>query len=154
MIFYINGERITPFDTVYRNIKLNTDLDECKVIGRKDTTLFYANFRAEYNYNIKPGCFCATFTIEPEKNGSRGSITFKNIFNIDIGVEYCEHNIDTIIPQKTLTIEASESAMCLFKPCHIKIVKTSYSSEEYEYNGDDKPYYKLWLERESKVIEK
>lgn len=67
LIFYINGERITPFDTVYRNIKLNTDLDECKVIGRKDTTLFYANFRAENNYNIKPGCFCAIFTIEPEK---------------------------------------------------------------------------------------
>jgi len=150
--FDINGTSFFGKDTLIKTIKLNDNLDKCTAIIGKDTLNFLTKFQSGQEYVIRPGCCCAAFTLQARQNANRGTVTFKNKSDNDLGIVVCEHNSDTVNVDSTKTIYADESAMCLFKPCKIQIVQTNYFSDEYEYKNDDRSYFKLWLEQESYIL--
>lgn len=152
IFFDFNGTKFFGRDTVPKIIQLDQKLDRCIAIIGNDTLKFFTKFKEGEEYVIRPGCCCAAFTLEALNNPNRGTVTFKNKTKRDLGLVVCEHNLDTLKAGATKTTYAHESAMCLFKPCHIQIVETDYFSDKYEYKNDDKSYFMLWLERETFIL--
>lgn len=150
--FDINGIKFKGWDTLGRSIVLNETLDKCTAITGNDTLIFFAKFQNGQEYIIRPGCCCAAFTLQAKQNANRGTVTFKNMSGRNLGIVICEHNSDTVKKDSVHTIYADESAMCLFRPCHIQIVEPDFFSDEYEYRNDNRSYFRLWLERESHVL--
>lgn len=150
--FYFNNVYISPFDTVFKVVPLKGKLDNCKAIIGRDTLDFFASFVSNCDYVIKPGCCCTAFTIEALQKPKRGTIVFNNKTEKDIGLIVCEHNSQVVKPKQTANIFASESAMCLFKPCTILLADSTYFSDEFEYKNDDRNYFQLWAKRKQLVI--
>lgn len=145
--FDINGTKFWGKDTLTQTIRLNDNFDKCTAIIGKDTLNFLAKFQNRQEYVLRPGCCCAAFTMQARQNANRGTITFKNKSDKDLGLVVCEHNSDTVKIDSVKTLFASESAMCLYKPCSIKIVETSYFSDDYNYENDERNYDELWGEQ-------
>jgi hypothetical protein len=152
IFFDFNGTRFFGSDTIPKTIQLNRNLDSCVAVIGTDTLTFFTKFKEGEEYLIRPGCCCAAFTLEALKNPNRGTITFKNTTKKELGMVVCEHNLDTIKAGRTKTTYAHESAMCLFKPCHIQVVETDYFSDKYDYKNDDRSYFLLWIERETFIL--
>lgn len=150
--FIINNQKFGEKDTLIK-IQLNRKgLDKCVAIIGKDTLRFFAKFKADESYKIEQGCCCAAFTIEAHKNPKRGTVTFKNQTNRDLALIACEHNSDTIKKKSMETLLASESAMCLFKPCSIQVAETQFLSDVYNYKNDERDYDSLWKEQKKFVL--
>jgi hypothetical protein len=152
LYFDFNGTTFWGSDTLPKTVAVNDNFDQCTVIGGNDTLHFLTKFQSGQEYALRPGCCCAAFTLQSIQNPNRGTVTFKNKTNRDLGLVVCEHNSDTVKIDSIQTTYADESAMCLFKPCKIQIVETTYFSDEYEYKNDDRSYFKLWLEREGYIL--
>ncbi len=151
--FDINGTKFLGKDTIVKTLKLNDNFDNCTAIIGKDTLNFLTKFQSGQEYVLRPGCCCAAFILQARQNANRGTVTFKNKTDRDLGFVVCEHNSDTIKIDSTKTTYADESAMCLFKPCKIQIVETKYFSDEYVYKNDKKDYLSLWLGQDSYVLD-
>ena len=150
--FEINGTKFWGKDTLAKTININDHFDKCTAIIENDTLNFFAKFQTGQEYVLRPGCCCAAFTLQAKQNSSRGTVTFKNNYDREIGIVICEHNSDTVKIDSIRTIYADESAMCLFRPCKIQIVETNYFSDEFEYKNDNRSYFKLWLEKEGYIL--
>lgn len=146
--FEINGIKFRGSDTSIQHIKLHDNLDKCMAVIGKDTLYFLTKFLNQHEYVIRPGCCCAAFTMQAKQNANRGTVTYKNKLGKDVGLVVCEHNSETVKTDSEKTIFASESAMCLYKPCSIQMVETSYFSDNYNYKNDERSYKELWKEQE------
>jgi len=152
-VFIINGTQFKAYDTTIQTIKLNKGLDNCAAIIGKDTLTFATKFKAKNTYIIRPGCCCAYFTLEAEENSRRGTFSFTNHTNQDIGIVVAEANIDTVLINKTKEIFSYESAMCLFKPCSIVLAEIEYLAEKYVYaNNLTANYDSLWEEQKKHIL--
>ena len=150
--FVVNEHYFGEKDSII-NIKINkTEFDNCYAIINKDTLKFKTKFKENETYEIKQGCCCAAFTLEAKSNAHRGIVKFKNRTNRNLGLIVAEANIEQINASKTQNIYASESVMCLFKPCSILLTETEYLSEKYEYNHDKRDYRQLLKEQEKFII--
>ncbi|MWB96070.1 hypothetical protein GON26_17020 [Flavobacterium sp. GA093] len=145
--FEINGQNFGEKDSII-SIRINkSGFDNCKAIINNDTLNFVAKFRENETYEIRQGCCCAAFTLTAQNNPNRGTVKFKNRTKRDLGLIVAEANIEKIGIGKTQNIYASESAMCLFKPCSILLTETEYLSEKYDYKSDERDYDTLWKEQ-------
>lgn len=145
--FIFNEQEFGEKDTII-NIKIQKKgFDKCCAIINSDTLKFITKFKENETYEIKQGCCCAAFTLEAQNNPNRGTVKFKNRTNRNLGLIVAEANIEKIDTGKTQNIYASESAMCLFKPCSILLTETEYLSEKYDYKSDERDYDKLWEEQ-------
>lgn len=135
--FDFNGTTFWGRDTFTKTINLNSDLDRCIAVIEKDTLIFLTRFKSEQNYTLKPGCCCEAFTLQAQKNASRGTVTFRNHSGKDAGIVICGHHWETVKTDSSTTIYADESAMCLFRTCSIQVVDTRYFSNGYEDENDD-----------------
>lgn len=123
--FIFNEQSFGEKDTII-NIRINKlGFDNCFAIIDKDTLKFKTKFIENETYEIKQGCCCAAFTLEAQKNPKRGTVKYKNRTNRNIGLIVAEANIEEVKKSETKKIYASESAMCLFKPCSILLTETS-----------------------------
>jgi hypothetical protein len=152
IIFQFNSTKILATDTAKNIVVINKGLDSCSAIIGNDTIRFLTKFKSNVEYIIKPGCCCAAFTLQPKNNPRRGTVTYTNITKRDLGLVIAEANFDTIRQNKTQTVFAHESAMCLFKPCSILITEMNYLSDKYDYKDDKRDYDKLWEEQENFVL--
>lgn len=151
--FKINNQSFGARDTVIQ-IRINTKgFDSCEAIIANDTLRFLTKFKEGELYEITQGCCCAAFILKPKNNANRGTVTFNNKTKRDLALTVAEANIDTIQTRKTETIFASESAMCVFKPCSIVLSETAYWSDKYS-DYDDKEYVKLKEEQASYILGK
>ena len=150
--FVFNEQSFGEKDTII-NIKINKlGFDNCLAIIGKDTLKFKTKFIENEAYEIKQGCCCAAFTLEAQKNPKRGIVKYVNRTNRNLGLIVAEANIEEIKKSETKKIYASESAMCLFKPCSILLTEKEYLSKKYDYNSDGRDYKKLWAEQEKYKI--
>ena len=150
--FVFNEQSFGDKDTII-NIKINKiGFDNCYAIINTDTLKFKTKFIENETYEIKQGCCCSVFTLEAQNNPKRGIVKFKNRTTKDLGLIVAEANIEEIKKRNKVKIYASESAMCLFKPCSILLTETEYLSEKYNYRSDDRDYEKLWKEQDKFVI--
>lgn len=152
--FQFNETAFLATDTSTKVISLAQGLDRCQAIIGTDTIQFYARFKADHEYIIKPGCCCAAFTLEPKDNPRRGVVYFQNHTKRDLGLIVAESNTDTVAANEDGSLFSSESAMCLFKPCSIEIVEPDYFSDKYHYLNDDRNYDSLWNEQSQFVLAK
>lgn len=130
----INGVTYSPTDTLPKPIKTDKKgFDQCYVAMEGDTLRFQAKFRKGENYEISPGCCCALFNLYPLNDEGRGTVTLLNKTRRDLSLIVAEANIDTVAAGKKITLFASESAMCYFKPCSILITETTYNDSKYDY---------------------
>lgn len=128
--FQFNDTYLSATDTVTKTIRLQKGLDDCTAIIGPDTLRFYTRFLAGNKYVIRPGCCCAAFTLEPEHDPRRGTVTFKNHTKKDFGIVVAGSTFNTLPAGKMQTLFAHESAMCTFKPCSILITETFYMTDE------------------------
>ncbi len=150
--FVFNEQSFGEKDTII-NIKINKHgFDNCLAIIGKDTLKFKTKFTENEAYEIKQGCCCAAFTLEAQRNPKRGTVKYKNKTNRNLGLIVAEANIEEIKKGNIVKIYASESAMCLFKPCSILLTETEYLSEKYNYRSAGSDYEKLSKEQEKFVI--
>jgi hypothetical protein len=152
--FKINNQSFGEKDTIIQ-IKVNTKgLDTCQAIIVDDTINFLTKFKEGEIYEIRQGCCCAAFTLEPTNNPRRGTVTFNNTTRRDLGLVIAEANIDTVKTNKTQTTFSYESAMCLFKPCNILITEIPYFTYSYNYKNDNRDYEILWKEQAKFILTK
>jgi hypothetical protein len=152
--FKINNQSFGEKDTIIQ-INVNAKgFDTCQAIIVDDTINFLTKFRESEIYEIRQGCCCAAFTLEPKNNPRRGTVTFKNTTRRDLGLIIAEANIDTVKTNKTQTTFSYESAMCLFKPCSILITEILYFSDSYNYKNDKRDYEILWKEQTKYILTK
>jgi hypothetical protein len=150
--FTINGHSFGEKDTVIK-IRINPKgFDSCEAVIARDTLRFVTKFKSGELYEIEQGCCCAAFTLRAKNNAARGTVMFKNTTGRDLAVVVAEANIDTVKKSRTHTTFASESAMCLFKPCSILITETEYLSSKYDYQSDNRDYDKLWEEQAKYIL--
>lgn len=150
--FIFNEQSFGEKDTII-NIKINKkSFDNCCAIINSDTLKFKTKFKENETYTISQGCCCAAFILEAQNNPNRGTVKFKNRTNRNLGLVVAEANIEKIDAGKTQHIYASESAMCLFKPCPILLTEIDYLAEKYDYKLDKKDYDKLWEEQKKHEI--
>lgn len=150
----INGKIYNVTDSIHQTINLSKKgLDKCSAIIGKDTLHFVAKFRKGETYIVRPGCCCAFFTLEPENNPKRGTISFKNKTKENLLIIAAEANNEEVAPGKTKTEFTYESAMCMFKPCSIVIAKTDYNDPKYDYHNDGRDYDILWKEQGKYVVD-
>ena len=150
--FRINNQEFGGKDTLLQ-LKLNKKgFDSCEAIIGADTLKFLAKFKKGEVYEIRQGCCCAAFTLEPQNAPRRGTVTFKNTTNRDLGLVVAEANQDTVKAKATQTTFSFESAMCLFKPCSILITETPYFSDAYNYKNDNRDYDSLWKEQSQYLL--
>jgi hypothetical protein len=152
--FKMNNQSFGERDTLIK-IHCNTKgFDTCEAIIVNDTMRFLTKFKMGVSYEIKQGCCCAAFTLEPTNNPRRGTVTFNNTTKRDLGLIIAESNIDTVKTNKRQTTFSYESALCRFKPCSILITETPYLSEVYDYNSDKRNYDSLWKEQAQFILSK
>lgn len=152
--FKINNQNFGEKDTIIE-IKVNAKgFDTCQAIIGNDTINFLTKFKEGEIYEIRQGCCCAAFTLEPKNNPRRGTVTFKNTTKRDLGLVIAEANIDTVKTNKTQTTFSYESAMCLFKPCSILITEIEYLSDNYNHKNDKRDYDSLWKEQAQYILTK
>ncbi len=132
IVFEFNGTRFCANDTIPKTINLNKDFDNCTVIIGSDTLVFLTKFKENQEYTIRPGCCCAAFTLEAEHTPRRGTISYKNDTDRSINLSVCEHESDIIEPSERKSFYASESAMCLFKPCQIIVAEADFTDLPYD----------------------
>jgi hypothetical protein len=150
--FAFNEQSFGDKDTII-NIKINKNgFDNCYAIINKDTLKFKTKFKENETYEIKQGCCCSVFTLEAQNNPRRGIVKFNNRTTKNLGLIVAEANIEEIKKGNTVKIYASESAMCLFKPCSILLTETEYLSKKYNFLSDDRDYEKLRKEQDKFVI--
>jgi hypothetical protein len=145
--FYINNTILSVASTISQKIKLQNGFDKCVAIIGNDTLKFITKFKKDTEYEIKQGCCCSAFILEPKIKPKRGTVTFKNKTKRNLGFIVAIANADTVKSNTRKTTFASESAMCMFKPCSILITETSYFADKYEYKNDKRDYEKLWKEQ-------
>lgn len=152
--FKINNQKFGEKDTIIQ-IKINPrGFDICQVIIENDTINFLTKFRKGELYEIRQGCCCAAFSLQPKNNPRRGTVTFHNPTKRDLGLVIAEANIDTVNANATQTTFSHESAMCLSKPCSILITETAYFSDTYNYKNDKRDYDNLWKEQAQYILNK
>jgi hypothetical protein len=150
----INGKVYNVKDSIHQTIHLaKKGFDQCLAIIGTDTLHFQAKFRKGETYIVEPGCCCAFFTLEPENNPKRGTISFKNKTKENLLLIASEANNEDVAPGETKTQFTYESAMCMFKPCSIVIAKTDYKDPKYDYHNDGRDYDILWKEQGKYVVD-
>lgn len=132
LVFELNGQIIAAADSSVHPLAVLDGLNTCKAMLPQDTLVFLANFKYGQTYFLKPGCCCAIFTLEAKYQPSRGTVSVKNTTSETLILTVCEHNADTLAPGEESTLYASESAMCLFKPCHIILASPAYFDPKFE----------------------
>jgi hypothetical protein len=146
--FIVNQHTFGEKDTTI-NLNINkTNFDNLYAIIDTDTLHFKTKFKENETYEIKQGCCCAAFTLEAQNNPKRGVVKYKNNTKQNEVLIVAQANIETVKPNETQTIYASESAMCLFKPCSILVTHEAYIADKYDYKSDDRDYETLWKEQE------
>lgn len=150
--FIFNEQSFGEKDTII-TIKINKNrFDNCLAIIDKDTLNFKTKLKENEIYEIKQGCCCSAFTLEAKNNPKRGTVKFKNKTNKDLNLIVAEANIEIINIGETQNIYASESVMCLFKPCSILLTETEYLNEKYNYKSDKRDYEEFWKEQKEYEI--
>lgn len=145
--FTINNQHFGEKDTTIQ-IQIHVGaFDTCEAAFGADTMKFLAKFKEGEVYEIRQGCCCAAFTLEPRKNPRRGNVTFMNTTERDLGLVVAEANVDTVKSKQSKTIFSYESALWLFKPCNIAITETDYLSDKYNHKNDERNYDSLWQEQ-------
>ncbi len=152
--FQINNHAFGEKDTVIQLSINSKGLDSCSAIIAYDTLHFLTKFNAGETYEIKQGCCCAAFTLEPTNNPRRGTVALKNTTKRDLGLVVAEANVDTVKAKTTFTTFSYESAMCMFKPCSILITEIDYLSAKYDYHNDKRNYDSLWQEQAQFILTK
>ena len=152
--FNINGVSFLGKDTATYHIPLKKGLDQGFAIYNADTLFFQAKFRDGESYDLSAGCCCASFNLQPENDGSRGNVIFKNKSQKPLGLIAGEGNAEIVPVRKTREIHAFESVMCLFKPCHILLTDSAYFSENFEYDAKRPDIDSLVLAQKQLVLAK
>ena len=130
--FNFNGIIFNATDSSVQKIPINNNFDSCVVIIDNDTINFLTKFQANNWYIIRSGCCCSAFTLEAENNRKRGTATFKNQENRILALSVCEHTSDSVLTNQTKTLFASESAMCMYKPCKISVCESPFLTAHFD----------------------
>lgn len=151
--FNINGAEYHPGDTLPKAIPINKrGFDQCYAMIEGDTLHFLAKFRKNEVYRLRPGCCCAIFDLAPEKDPRRGTVNYRNRTKNDVLLMVAGHNSDTVAKGKERTFYASESAMCMYKPCSIVIAATAYDDPKYNADFSSSEYAEIMKAQESEIL--
>lgn len=152
--FNLNGVSFLGKDAATYHIPLKKSLDQCYAVFKSDTLFFQAKFRLGESYQLSAGCCCAAFNLQPENDGSRGNVIFKNNTRQAFGLVAGEGNAEIVPKREACELHAFESAMCLFKPCHILLTDSAYFSESFQYDSKRPDFDSLMLAHEQLILAK
>lgn len=132
--FHFDSINFSSTDTTVKTLPLDNNLTHGIAILGEDSINFLIKFRPNVEYHILPGCCCATFTIEPKTNPRLGTLTFKNDTDKELILSVCDNSYDTVKVNKEIIVNASESAMCMFRSCRIVVSDNTLIKKKVEEN--------------------
>ncbi len=150
--FNFNGISFSGSDTSTYRIPLEKGLDQCYAVMKSDTLFFQARFKEGETYRLSAGCCCAAFSLQPVSKGGRGQAAFKNKSEKPLGFIVGESNSDIVPAREKRDLHAYESAMCIFKPCHMLVTDSLYFGDGFRYDSKQADFEASLLAHEQLIL--